>query len=270
MSRRPFPAADVFRLSSIASGHGDPRSTYSDPGASVIPSTSAEAAEADLAQARLWYKNRMSVPGDQGAASVTFERLEPAQRSAGEAMVDTFCANHAHVLPSTGALVHKSRDEQRCTVSVSLLRLVVHSTNAPAMTSASGVTLFNCGRKYDAGFIARWQAAIGSLVLRAPSSTASTSSASGTSASNLPATTETKADTKAPGTASPARAATEALPTTPEPALRLCARCGKSAAQRCGRCRRANYCTRECQSLHWHAHKLTCGARVCPHDTAVA
>lgn len=38
-----------------------------------------------------------------------------------------------------------------------------------------------------------------------------------------------------------------------------CAKCSReNASFRCGACRQANYCSRECQSGHWAEHKPTC------------
>ena len=42
-----------------------------------------------------------------------------------------------------------------------------------------------------------------------------------------------------------------------------CATCGASTARhRCGRCKHANYCSKDCQTAHWPAHKLLCKALV--------
>jgi hypothetical protein len=160
-----FPAAELFRLSAMMSGHGDPGATYSDPGASIVPDTDAEAVEADFKQARQWYKNKMSIMGSGSNATVIFERIESKQKSAGEAIVDKFCTDQRHILPRGGVFVHKSSDDQKCTISLSFFRLLVHSTNAPVMTSTSGFCLLNSGRKYDVAFVTKWEAKLGPLSL---------------------------------------------------------------------------------------------------------
>jgi hypothetical protein len=43
----------------------------------------------------------------------------------------------------------------------------------------------------------------------------------------------------------------------------VCARCGEEANksnkfQRCGKCRRAQYCSKSCQTEHWVSHKQVC------------
>ncbi|KAK9892225.1 hypothetical protein WA026_019027 [Henosepilachna vigintioctopunctata] len=37
-----------------------------------------------------------------------------------------------------------------------------------------------------------------------------------------------------------------------------CARCGKDSIQRCSRCKKAWYCSRKCQVMHWQQHKEIC------------
>lgn len=37
-----------------------------------------------------------------------------------------------------------------------------------------------------------------------------------------------------------------------------CANCGKTATQRCSKCKNQWYCSRECQVKQWKAHKALC------------
>lgn len=37
-----------------------------------------------------------------------------------------------------------------------------------------------------------------------------------------------------------------------------CSQCGRSAIQRCSRCKKAWYCSRSCQVTHWSQHKDEC------------
>ena len=39
---------------------------------------------------------------------------------------------------------------------------------------------------------------------------------------------------------------------------RSCLVCGKEATNKCVRCKKARYCSRECQVVHWPKHKSTC------------
>lgn len=43
------------------------------------------------------------------------------------------------------------------------------------------------------------------------------------------------------------------------PSRGSCANCGKEAEKRCSKCRKTWYCSRDCQVLHWKAHKVNCG-----------
>lgn len=40
---------------------------------------------------------------------------------------------------------------------------------------------------------------------------------------------------------------------------KLCARCGMHAERQCSRCRRARYCSVDCQRAHWPEHRGVCG-----------
>lgn len=42
----------------------------------------------------------------------------------------------------------------------------------------------------------------------------------------------------------------------------LCERCGKPAPQKCGRCKEATYCSKECQVAAWPEHKKVCVDKV--------
>lgn len=46
----------------------------------------------------------------------------------------------------------------------------------------------------------------------------------------------------------------------------VCGRCLKSAAQRCGRCKKIYYCSIDCQRASWEGHKPYCGTNHI-HDT---
>ncbi|KAG0289279.1 hypothetical protein BGZ98_003912 [Dissophora globulifera] len=39
---------------------------------------------------------------------------------------------------------------------------------------------------------------------------------------------------------------------------KVCRKCEAKATHRCGKCKKAFYCTRECQTDHWKAHRPTC------------
>jgi hypothetical protein len=43
---------------------------------------------------------------------------------------------------------------------------------------------------------------------------------------------------------------------------RRCKQCNKTTfgkgMKKCGACRKAHYCNRECQEAHWQQHKLVC------------
>jgi hypothetical protein len=41
--------------------------------------------------------------------------------------------------------------------------------------------------------------------------------------------------------------------------IQECSVCKSAAELRCGRCKKANYCSKECQVSDWRAHKITCG-----------
>jgi MYND finger len=47
---------------------------------------------------------------------------------------------------------------------------------------------------------------------------------------------------------------------TMEPQKPKCKVCGKDSAKKCGRCKQAVYCSRQCQSSDWSAHKFVCEA----------
>jgi hypothetical protein len=40
--------------------------------------------------------------------------------------------------------------------------------------------------------------------------------------------------------------------------IKFCSRCKRSASFRCGKCKLFNYCSRECQVVHWSTHKSYC------------
>jgi hypothetical protein len=37
-----------------------------------------------------------------------------------------------------------------------------------------------------------------------------------------------------------------------------CEVCGKPSSKSCSRCKKANYCSIECQKANWNEHKVTC------------
>ena len=37
-----------------------------------------------------------------------------------------------------------------------------------------------------------------------------------------------------------------------------CAQCNRPGDQRCGKCKKVHYCSKECQKAHWATHKQTC------------
>lgn len=42
--------------------------------------------------------------------------------------------------------------------------------------------------------------------------------------------------------------------------ISLCANCGKKSTSRCGQCKKARYCSSECQKVHWKVHRSSCSA----------
>ena len=44
--------------------------------------------------------------------------------------------------------------------------------------------------------------------------------------------------------------------------MATCAKCGKpGAANTCGRCKQAKYCSQDCQRAHWKEHKQSCNKK---------
>jgi len=50
----------------------------------------------------------------------------------------------------------------------------------------------------------------------------------------------------------------------PGPHVTLCELCGCRSVHKCGKCKRAHYCNREHQKLHWKYHKTLCDPSVTP------
>jgi hypothetical protein len=60
--------------------------------------------------------------------------------------------------------IGSSDDQTKHTLSVSLLRLLVHSTQGPDMKTPDG-WLVRLPRTYDSAFLTQWEAKFGSLAL---------------------------------------------------------------------------------------------------------
>ena len=236
-----FPVSNLFRASSLASGNGDPQTTYTDAEATILPSIDSEAVESDYKVARGWYKSCMTTD----AETVTFERHIDflSSKSTGEALVDKFCLEYRHLLAPDALMSRRSMDNRTCTISLSFFRLLIHSIKAPPMKSLSDMVLMNQGRTYTKTFISKWEAAIGRLVLTqqaAPKKETKSSS----SLSPVP-------PSSSPPSSSPSSS-------TQEIVNHSCKMCGKLAKKRCGNCRVIYYCSLGCQSSHWNIHKPAC------------
>ena len=242
-----FPVSNLFRASSLASGNGDPQTTYTDAEATIVPPIDSDAVESDYKIARGWYKSCITTRGSGDQATVTFERHIDFlnSKSTGEALVDKFCLQYHHLLEKDNLMSRRSMDNRTCTISLSFFRLLIHSIKAPPMKSLSGMVLMNQGRTYTKTFISKWEAAIGRLALTQQAAP--------------------KKETKSSSPLSPVQpplsssSSSSSLSSTPQKIVNhSCQVCGKLAKNRCGNCRVIYYCSLGCQSSHWNIHKSAC------------
>ena len=261
-----------------------------------MPAATSEAIELDFAAARQWYRNRIMTAHGVGGphATVTFERDVADLKSSGEARVDHFFDKHRRLFASllsgggqrsspTGGgggggggtvdestFVRRSPDRATCTISLAFFRLIVHSEQAPDMSSptatGAGSRLMNVGRAYDVAFFRNWVANVGPLTCPplgadGPSGGSETKAAnetlpSSSPLSSPPTSTLTPTVTKPSSVAVPVAA--EDATTTAATTANACRLCGTLSTARCGRCRRVYYCSPAHQSSDWASHKAAC------------
>jgi hypothetical protein len=158
---------------------------------------------------------------------ITTTALNGDERSQLEKLIIRFAASHASYNKAPRTSRTGDGATAQCTITMSFARLLVHSTQGPQPKKTKQRTTTS-GRIYTNEFLDQWELALGSFSMPKPEPE--------------PRTATTTTTTTAP----------------PRKCENPKCKTEKEGTGICGRCRRAWYCSKECQTASYPAHREMC------------